>query len=150
MVFPFPSANTFATSRNLRKYDHSHRCMCCSSQDIRIDRPPRRCSRQSLCRLPADWSVLDTAMFLLLVCVCCVPILLSAAATHQLPNTTSIDGEFTAKLSVDHFFSLWIVFNNEDVTMSGKVLLLIVFFFAGGRLIAQLNTKRTSLRFIVV
>lgn len=36
-----------------------------------------------------------------------------------LPNTTGIDGELTAKLSVDHFFSLWIVFNNDDVTMSG-------------------------------
>lgn len=71
-------------------------------------------------------------MIILLVCVCCVPILISAAANRQLPNMTSIDGEFTAKLAVDNFFSLWIVFNNEDVTMSGKVLLLIVsFFFVG-------------------
>lgn len=81
---------------------------------------------------------LGSAMILLLVCVCCVPILLSAAANRQLPNMTSIDGEFTAKLAVDNFFSLWIVFNNEDVTMSGKVLLLIVSFFCGGRLITHI------------
>lgn len=102
-----------------------------SSPDDRIDRPPRRWNRQSRCRFSAVWSHLGSAMILLLVCVCCVPILLSAAANRQLPNMTSIDGEFTAKLAVDNFFSLWIVFNNEDVTMSGKVLLLIVSFFVG-------------------
>lgn len=86
---------------------------------------------QSRCRFSAGWSHPASTMIILLVCVCCVPILLSAAANRQLPNMTSIDGEFTAKLAVDNFFSLWIVFNNEDVTMSGKVLLLIVSFFCG-------------------
>ncbi|KAK9510262.1 hypothetical protein O3M35_005085 [Rhynocoris fuscipes] len=42
------------------------------------------------------------------------------SAVTQLPNTAGIDGELTAKLGVDHFFSLWIVFNNDDVAMSGK------------------------------
>ncbi|XP_014274382.1 transforming growth factor-beta-induced protein ig-h3 isoform X1 [Halyomorpha halys] len=43
-----------------------------------------------------------------------------SAAVVQLPNTAGIDGELTAKLGVDHFFGLWIVFNNDDVIMSDK------------------------------
>lgn len=54
-------------------------------------------------------------VFMLLLCYAHV----STSVTF-LPNTTGIDGELTAKLSVDHFFSLWIVFNNDDVTMSDK------------------------------
>uniref|UniRef100_T1ID80 Uncharacterized protein n=1 Tax=Rhodnius prolixus TaxID=13249 RepID=T1ID80_RHOPR len=42
-------------------------------------------------------------------------------AVTQLPNTAGIDGELTAKLGVDHFFSLWIVFNNDDVAMSDGI-----------------------------
>nr|XP_018901841.1 PREDICTED: transforming growth factor-beta-induced protein ig-h3 [Bemisia tabaci] len=38
----------------------------------------------------------------------------------QLPNTTGIDGQLTENLGVDKFFSLWIVFNNDDVQMSEK------------------------------
>lgn len=41
-------------------------------------------------------------------------------ATLRLPNTSGIDGHLTAELKVDHFFSLWLVFNNDDVKMSGK------------------------------
>ncbi|RZF33094.1 hypothetical protein LSTR_LSTR009823 [Laodelphax striatellus] len=55
--------------------------------------------------------------------VCAVALSRSAvarAAVAQLPNTTGIDGELTAKHAVDRFFSLWIVFNNDDVTMSEK------------------------------
>lgn len=38
----------------------------------------------------------------------------------QLPDTSGIDGELTANLEVDHFFSLWLVFNNDEVKMSGE------------------------------
>lgn len=38
----------------------------------------------------------------------------------RLPNTAKVDGQLTANLGVDHFFSLWIVFNNDDVVISGK------------------------------
>lgn len=41
-------------------------------------------------------------------------------ATLLLPNTSGIDGHLTADLKVDHFFSLWLVFNNDDVKMSGE------------------------------
>lgn len=41
-------------------------------------------------------------------------------ATLLLPNTSGIDGHLTAELKVDHFFSLWLVFNNDDVKMSGE------------------------------
>lgn len=37
-----------------------------------------------------------------------------------LPNTTGIDGQLTANLQVDNFFSLWLVFNNDDVKTSGE------------------------------
>lgn len=37
-----------------------------------------------------------------------------------LPNTSGIDGQLTANHKVDHFFSLWMVFNNEEVKMSGQ------------------------------
>ena len=43
----------------------------------------------------------------------------------QLPNTSGIDGQLTANLGVDHFFSLWLVFNNEAVNMSGKWKILL-------------------------
>lgn len=43
-----------------------------------------------------------------------------AYPTLLLPNTTGIDGELISKLGVDRFFSLWIVFNNDDVTTSGS------------------------------
>lgn len=46
--------------------------------------------------------------------------LLTTEATLRLPNTSGIDGQLTANLGVDHFFSLWLVFNNEEVQMSGK------------------------------
>ncbi|XP_054284150.1 transforming growth factor-beta-induced protein ig-h3-like [Macrosteles quadrilineatus] len=55
-------------------------------------------------------------MLLLALCV----FMVSSTRATQLPNTTGIDGELTAKLAVDHFFSLWLVFNNDDVTMSDK------------------------------
>lgn len=42
-----------------------------------------------------------------------------SADHHQLPNTTGVDGQLTANLKVDHFFSLWLVFNNDDVKISG-------------------------------
>ncbi|CAA9998738.1 unnamed protein product, partial [Nesidiocoris tenuis] len=41
-----------------------------------------------------------------------------ASSPILLPNTTGIDGELLSKLGVDRFFSLWIVFNNEDVITS--------------------------------
>ncbi|XP_066147960.1 periostin [Euwallacea fornicatus] len=41
-------------------------------------------------------------------------------AVLQLPDTTGIDGHLTANHSVDHFFSLWLVFNNDDVKISDK------------------------------
>ncbi|XP_022193635.2 transforming growth factor-beta-induced protein ig-h3 [Nilaparvata lugens] len=60
---------------------------------------------------------------MLVIAFCAVALLQSdsvRAAIAQLPNTTGIDGELTARHAVDHFFSLWIVFNNDDVTMSEK------------------------------
>jgi hypothetical protein len=41
------------------------------------------------------------------------------AATPQLPDTSGIDYVLTDNLNVDQFFSLWLVFNNDDVKMSG-------------------------------
>ncbi|GJQ66831.1 hypothetical protein Trydic_g7866 [Trypoxylus dichotomus] len=41
-------------------------------------------------------------------------------AALQLPNTSGIDGQLTANHGVDHFFSLWLVFNNEAVSMSDE------------------------------
>lgn len=37
----------------------------------------------------------------------------------QLPDTSGIDFVLTDNLNVDQFFSLWLVFNNDDVKMSG-------------------------------
>ncbi|XP_050306951.1 transforming growth factor-beta-induced protein ig-h3 [Anthonomus grandis grandis] len=42
------------------------------------------------------------------------------AVLLQLPDTTGIDGHLTANHSVDHFFSLWLVFHNDDVQISDK------------------------------
>ncbi|KAJ8921113.1 hypothetical protein NQ315_015911 [Exocentrus adspersus] len=53
------------------------------------------------------------------VCFTCFAIFGSAVeAVLQLPDTSGISGQLTANLKVDHFFSLWLVFNNEDVKMS--------------------------------
>lgn len=51
-----------------------------------------------------------------------VTTLITFISTLKLPNTSGIDGQLTANLGVDHFFSLWLVFNNEEVQMSGKCL----------------------------
>lgn len=56
--------------------------------------------------------------------------LLMAATTTlvsglELPDTSGIDGQLTANLGVDHFFSLWLVFSNDDVKMSGEYILYI-------------------------
>lgn len=45
--------------------------------------------------------------------------LLHVQTLLQLPDTTGIDGHLTANRSVDHFFSLWLAFNNDDVKISG-------------------------------
>ncbi|KAG5897261.1 hypothetical protein JTB14_013162 [Gonioctena quinquepunctata] len=47
-------------------------------------------------------------------------ILQVADSSTLLPNTSGIDGQLTANLKVDNFFSLWLVFNNDDVEMSDK------------------------------
>lgn len=39
-----------------------------------------------------------------------------------LPDTTGIDGQQTANLQLDNFFQLWLVFNNEDVKISGTYM----------------------------
>jgi hypothetical protein len=41
------------------------------------------------------------------------------AAPPQLPDTSGIDFVLTDNLNVDQFFSLWLVFNNDEVKMSG-------------------------------
>lgn len=38
----------------------------------------------------------------------------------ELPNVSGISRELTGNLTVDQFFSLWIVFNEDDVQISGK------------------------------
>lgn len=38
----------------------------------------------------------------------------------ELPDVSGIDRELTSNLSVDQFFSLWIVFNDDEVQISGK------------------------------
>jgi hypothetical protein len=40
----------------------------------------------------------------------------------QLPDTSGIDFVLTDRLNVDQFFSLWLVFNNDDVKMSGRTM----------------------------
>lgn len=52
-------------------------------------------------------------------------LLLGAAMGLELPDTSGIDGQLTANLGVDHFFSLWLVFSNDEVKMSGKGKLLV-------------------------
>lgn len=37
-----------------------------------------------------------------------------------LPNTSGIDGQLTANHNVDHFFSLWLVFSNDEVKISDE------------------------------
>lgn len=45
----------------------------------------------------------------------------------ELPDTSGIDREFIGNHSVDQFFSLWIVFNNDDgVQISGIRLVKIL------------------------
>lgn len=41
----------------------------------------------------------------------------------HLPNTSGIDGHLTDHHNVDHFFQLWLVFNNEEVKMSGMIFI---------------------------
>lgn len=65
------------------------------------------------------------------MCVCnmlsvqAVLFVLSAVTTYaigapsQLPDTSGIDFVLTDTLNIDQFFSLWLVFNNDDVKMSG-------------------------------
>jgi hypothetical protein len=54
-----------------------------------------------------------------------VVFVLALVSTHvtgappQLPDTSGIDFVLTDTLNVDQFFSLWLVFNNDDVKMSG-------------------------------
>ena len=40
-------------------------------------------------------------------------------APSQLPDTSGIDFVLIDTLNIDQFFSLWLVFNNDDVKMSG-------------------------------
>ncbi|XP_060517009.1 transforming growth factor-beta-induced protein ig-h3 [Cylas formicarius] len=42
------------------------------------------------------------------------------ALALQLPDTSGIDGQLTANHNIDHFFSLWLIFNNDDVQISDK------------------------------
>ena len=51
-------------------------------------------------------------------------------APAQLPDTSGIDFVLTDTLNVDQFFSLWLVFNNDDVNMSG--MLWYIFPFLSG------------------
>lgn len=60
-----------------------------------------------------------------MVSVRAVLFVLSAVTTYaigapsQLPDTSGIDFVLTDTLNIDQFFSLWLVFNNDDVRMSG-------------------------------
>lgn len=42
-----------------------------------------------------------------------------ASAAWLLPDTSGIDGQLTANLNVDQFFGLWLVFNDETLSLSG-------------------------------
>lgn len=44
---------------------------------------------------------------------------LSLCQGLELPDMSGINGELTSSLNVDQFFSLWIVFNEDDVNISG-------------------------------
>ncbi|KAL1490359.1 hypothetical protein ABEB36_013070 [Hypothenemus hampei] len=66
-------------------------------------------------------SVMKTAIVDGVAVLCVVATsFLGVYAVLQLPDTTGIDGHLTANRSVDHFFSLWLVFNNDDVQISDK------------------------------
>lgn len=52
-------------------------------------------------------------------------LLLTAINALELPDTSGIDGQLTANLGVDHFFSLWLVFSNDDVKMSGELVVMM-------------------------
>lgn len=58
--------------------------------------------------------------FLLFIATAALNVIFATGTVLELPNTSGIDGQLTANLGVDHFFSLWLVFNNDDVKMSGK------------------------------
>lgn len=47
-------------------------------------------------------------------------IIASSVQDRQFPDTSGIQGELTEKLGVDQFFSLWLVFHNDEVRTSGK------------------------------
>ncbi|XP_056631324.1 transforming growth factor-beta-induced protein ig-h3 [Diorhabda sublineata] len=56
-----------------------------------------------------------------LVCVlmtCSTSLFVDGAVV--LPNTSGIDGQLTANHNVDHFFSLWLVFSNDEVKISDE------------------------------
>ncbi|KAJ1530801.1 hypothetical protein ONE63_005650 [Megalurothrips usitatus] len=44
----------------------------------------------------------------------------AASAAWLLPDTSGIDGQLTENLNVDRFFSLWLVFNEESLSLSDK------------------------------
>lgn len=58
--------------------------------------------------------VLHFLTFSLFVCVT------SKAFELELPNVSGINRDLTGNLSVDQFFSLWIIFNDDDVQISGR------------------------------
>ncbi|KAK3912157.1 Transforming growth factor-beta-induced protein ig-h3 [Frankliniella fusca] len=43
-----------------------------------------------------------------------------ASPTWLLPDTSGIDGQLTETLNVDRFFGLWLVFNDETLSLSDK------------------------------
>lgn len=63
--------------------------------------------------MSANWCAIFASVLLTLRAVRCLGVV-------QLPNTTGISGELLANQSVDNFFSLWIVFNNDDIITSDK------------------------------
>ena len=52
-------------------------------------------------------------------------------APPQLPDTSGIDFVLTDNLNVDQFFSLWLVFNNDEVKMSGKFTNVYILILRG-------------------
>jgi len=42
-----------------------------------------------------------------------------------LPDTSGINGQLTANLQVDRFFGLWLVFNEDELTLSGMFLTVL-------------------------
>ncbi|XP_069698147.1 periostin isoform X2 [Periplaneta americana] len=57
------------------------------------------------------------ALPLLVLCLASVSVSVTGAPP-QLPDTSGIDFVLTDNLNVDQFFSLWLVFNNDEVKMS--------------------------------